>query len=112
MLELKGLKKAFDGISVLNGVDVSFKRGTKIGLSGGNGAGKSTAIGIISSLVKKTDGQVKIFGIDIDDNFEKAKSVDTKLHTQKVQMSILSLTFDTQEYSSELTFAASSDVQL
>ena len=46
MLELKDLKKEFDGISVLNGVDISFRRGTKIGLSGGNGTGKSTLLNL------------------------------------------------------------------
>ena len=39
MLELKGLKKVFGGITVLNDLDISFQRGNKIGLSGGNGTG-------------------------------------------------------------------------
>jgi len=40
---------------------------------GPNGAGKSSTIGIIGSLVNKTAGSVKIFGIDIDENFPEAK---------------------------------------
>ena len=40
---------------------------------GPNGAGKSSTIGIIASLVTKTEGKVKIFGIDTDKNFPEAK---------------------------------------
>ena len=40
---------------------------------GPNGAGKTTTIGIISSLVNKTSGQVKILGIDIDQEHSLAK---------------------------------------
>ena len=43
-------------------------------LLGPNGAGKSTTIGILSSLVNKTSGTIKINGVDIDENFAKAKS--------------------------------------
>ena len=43
-------------------------------LLGPNGAGKSTTIGIITSLIKKTEGDIKIYGIDIDKNFVKAKT--------------------------------------
>ncbi|GMC07713.1 hypothetical protein AOY33_12270 [Enterococcus durans] len=38
-----------------------------------NGAGKSTNIGIITSLVNKTSGEVKIFGYDIDTDLVRAK---------------------------------------
>ncbi|MDG2394527.1 MAG: ABC transporter ATP-binding protein, partial [Thalassotalea sp.] len=39
-----------------------------------NGAGKSTTIGVITSLVNKTQGLVKVFGHDIDKELDKAKS--------------------------------------
>ena len=48
MLELKGLKKVFGGITVLNDIDILFQRGDKIGLSGGNGTGKSTLLNTVS----------------------------------------------------------------
>jgi len=40
---------------------------------GSNGAGKSTTIGIISSLVNKTSGTVKVFGFDLDKEPEEVK---------------------------------------
>lgn len=41
---------------------------------GPNGAGKSTAIGIITSLVNKSSGTINVFGHDLDNELEKAKS--------------------------------------
>ena len=44
-------------------------------LLGPNGAGKSSTIGIIGTLVTKSSGNVKIFGIDLDENVAQAKSM-------------------------------------
>ena len=44
-------------------------------LLGPNGAGQSSTIGIIGTLVTKTEGHVKIFGYDIDENVSLAKSL-------------------------------------
>ena len=65
MLELKGLKKAFDGISVLNGVDILFERGTKIGLSGGNGTGKSTLLNIATGFLTADAGSINLNGYNV-----------------------------------------------
>ena len=56
MLELRGIKKLFNGISVLNGVNISFQQGTKIGLSGGNGTGKSTLLNIATGFLTPDEG--------------------------------------------------------
>ena len=75
-LEITNLAKTYRGkVTALSNIKLHVNEGDFFALLGPNGAGKSTAIGIISSLVKKTEGRVKIFGIDIDDNFEKAKSL-------------------------------------
>ena len=65
MLELKGLKKLFKGISVLNGVDISIKQGTKIGLSGGNGTGKSTLLNIATGFLTPEEGAIILNGDNI-----------------------------------------------
>ena len=65
MLELKDLKKDFDGISVLNGVDISFRSGTKIGLSGGNGTGKSTLLNIATGFLTVEKGSIILNGDDV-----------------------------------------------
>jgi ABC-2 type transport system ATP-binding protein len=74
-LELKGLGKTYaTGRVALGGIDLSVEDGDFFALLGPNGAGKSTTIGIITSLVRKSTGTVKVYGIDIDEDFEAAKA--------------------------------------
>ncbi len=73
-LEITGLTKTYrGGVEALKGIDLSVEQGDFYALLGPNGAGKSTTIGIISSLVNKTQGQVKVFGHDLDKELEQAK---------------------------------------
>ena len=73
-LAITGLQKTYsNGFTALKGIDLTVQPGDFFALLGPNGAGKSTTIGIISSLVKKTAGQVSIFGCDIDTQFSAAK---------------------------------------
>jgi|TARA_B100001093_G_scaffold492900_1_gene534499 ABC-2 type transport system ATP-binding protein len=73
-LEITDLKKTYDSdVVALKGINLSVKEGDFFALLGPNGAGKSSTIGIIASLVTKTDGKVKIFDIDTDDDFAEAK---------------------------------------
>ncbi|MBL4910972.1 MAG: ABC transporter ATP-binding protein [Alteromonadaceae bacterium] len=74
-LEITALQKTYKGgFQALKGIDLTVKKGDFFALLGPNGAGKSTTIGVITSLVNKTSGKVKVFGIDLDENLEKAKS--------------------------------------
>ena len=74
-LTIRDLKKTYDnGFTALKGIDLEVQQGDFYALLGANGAGKSTTIGIVSSLVNKTSGQVSIFGYDLDTQREKAKA--------------------------------------
>tara|TARA_R110000772_G_scaffold204946_1_gene315208 strand:- start:2645 stop:3586 length:942 start_codon:yes stop_codon:yes gene_type:complete len=74
-LEISGLTKTYKGgFQALKGIDLTVKQGDFFALLGPNGAGKSTTIGIITSLVNKTAGSVAVFGHDIDQELEAAKS--------------------------------------
>ncbi|MBJ7549422.1 ABC transporter ATP-binding protein [Marinomonas ostreistagni] len=73
-IEIKDLKKRYDnGFEALKGVDLNVEQGDFFALLGPNGAGKSTTIGILCSLVNKSSGRVRIFGVDIDEDFAGAK---------------------------------------
>jgi len=73
-LSIRNLKKTYkDGVTALKGVSFDVEQGDFMALLGPNGAGKSTTIGIISSLINKSDGKVFIFGDDIDEDFSNAK---------------------------------------
>ncbi|MDO4449782.1 MAG: ABC transporter ATP-binding protein [Moraxella sp.] len=74
-LQISHLKKTYpNGFTALKGVDLTVPQGEFFALLGANGAGKSTMIGIISSLFPPTDGTVEIFGVDLHQNPSLAKS--------------------------------------
>lgn len=73
-VSIHNLHKTYDnGFSALKGIDLDVAEGDFFALLGPNGAGKSTIIGILCSLVRKTSGNVKIFGLDIDTHFAEAR---------------------------------------
>lgn len=75
-LSVKGLTKTYsNGITALKGIDLDVEKGDFFALLGKNGAGKSTSIGIISSLINKTAGKVFVFGHDMDSHLAEAKSL-------------------------------------
>lgn len=73
-LSIRGLRKTYDnGFEALKGIDLEVSQGDFYALLGPNGAGKSTTISIICSLVKKTAGDVHVFGKSIADEPAEAK---------------------------------------
>lgn len=86
MLELRNIKKVFDGISVLNDVNISFQRGKKLGLSGGNGTGKSTLLNIATGFLSFEEGLISLNGKDVT-HFEawKLSRLGIKRTFQKVR---------------------------
>ena len=74
-LVVDNLKKIYaSGTEALKGVSLTVSAGDFFGLLGPNGAGKTTVIGIVTGLVNKTEGKVAVFGCDIDQEPEKAKT--------------------------------------
>lgn len=74
-IEIKQLKKTYlNGIEAVKGIDLSVKQGDFFALLGANGAGKSTTIGLITSLLTKTSGTIRIHGFDLDKSPTLAKS--------------------------------------
>ncbi len=68
-------KRYAGGTEALKGVSLTIPKGEFFALLGPNGAGKTTLIGIITGLVTKTEGSVSVFGIDIDKEPERARSL-------------------------------------
>lgn len=74
-LEIHQLRKTYaNGVEALKGIDLKVKTGDFFALLGANGAGKSTTIGLITTLLTKTSGSIHINGYDLDKEPEKAKS--------------------------------------
>ncbi len=71
-IEVRGLRKTYAASKkappkeALKGVDLVIPRGSMFGLLGPNGAGKSTLINILAGVVNKSEGEVSIWGRNID----------------------------------------------
>lgn len=61
-LEVKNLRKSFDGTEVLHGVSFSISSGKALGLLGRNGAGKTTTIRILMDVFKANEGSITMDG--------------------------------------------------
>ena len=81
------LEKTYaSGVVALKGVSLEVEQGDFFALLGPNGAGKSTFIGILSTLVKRTGGQVRIFGRDVDTHLYQTK-LDLGVVPQEINFS-------------------------
>ena len=67
MIEVKGLKKNFNDLKVLNGIDYKVEQGEKIVVIGPSGSGKSTFLRCLNLLEEPTEGQIWVDGVDITD---------------------------------------------
>ncbi|MDB5567318.1 MAG: livF [Tardiphaga sp.] len=65
MLELTGVCASYGSVPAISGVNIQIGVGEAVGLLGANGAGKSTTLRAISSLVHLTSGKITIDGIDL-----------------------------------------------
>jgi len=69
VIEVNGVAKTFDGaIDALRGISFSVPTGSICALLGHNGAGKTTMIKILSTLLRPTSGQATVAGYDVVDN--------------------------------------------
>lgn len=65
-LEIIGLKKYFGDVKAVDDISFEVEKGSLFAFLGLNGAGKSTTINIVCTLLKKDEGRVTVAGIDID----------------------------------------------
>ena len=66
-IEIKNLRKQYkDSGFCLDNINISVPKSSIMGIVGKNGAGKSTAISCIFDIVKKDDGQILLYGNDLD----------------------------------------------
>jgi ABC-2 type transport system ATP-binding protein len=64
-ITVKGLKKSYKKNDVLKGVDFSVERGQIFALLGSNGAGKTTAINILTTLIPADGGSASVNSFDV-----------------------------------------------
>ena len=72
---VRNLNKYYDnGFKALKNINLEIKKGEIFALLGPNGAGKSTLINIICGINKKKDGEISVFGHDIEKSYKMARS--------------------------------------
>lgn len=73
VLEMKQLTKKFGDFIAVDNITMSVKEGEIFGFLGANGAGKSTAINMIASLLRVTKGEIEVLGKNIAKHGKFAK---------------------------------------
>ena len=64
-IQVKGLQKSYKELHVLKGVDFEVERGCIFALLGSNGAGKTTIVKILTTLLKQDGGTAAVNGFDV-----------------------------------------------
>ena len=64
-IRVSGLVKSYGELAVLRGVDLDVARGSIFALLGSNGAGKTTIVNILSTLLRADDGTAAVNGFDV-----------------------------------------------
>jgi len=67
MIAVEGLRETYsDGTKAVDGISFEVKEGEFFGFLGPNGAGKSTTIKVLTTLLRKSEGKVRVAGFDLD----------------------------------------------
>ncbi|MCG5435953.1 ABC transporter ATP-binding protein [Micromonospora foliorum] len=64
-IHVHGLEKSFKQVKVLRGVDIDVARGSIFALLGSNGAGKTTVVKILATLLRADGGTARVAGFDV-----------------------------------------------
>ena len=67
MISVKNLKKSFNGLEVLKGIDYEIEKGDVLCIIGPSGSGKSTFLRCLNLLEKPDSGEVRLDGVELTD---------------------------------------------
>jgi len=72
-IQVKGLQKSYKKVHVLKGVDFEVEKGSIFALLGSNGAGKTTIVKILTTLLKQDGGTASVNGFDVVANPDQVR---------------------------------------
>ena len=75
VIQVENLRKEFNGVTALDGISFTVKRGEIFGFLGPNGAGKSTLVNILTTYLNYNGGEVKISGKDLRKESQEIRKV-------------------------------------
>ncbi len=74
VIQVEHLTKRFGNFTAVDAISFEVKKGEIFGFLGANGAGKTTAMRMLTGLSKPTEGQGSVAGFDISKEYERIKS--------------------------------------
>ncbi|MCU4741128.1 ABC transporter ATP-binding protein [Natronoglomus mannanivorans] len=72
-IETRDLRKEYGELQALSGLSLTVEEGEFFGLLGPNGAGKTTFINTLVGLVRKSGGEARVFGHDVETDYQQAR---------------------------------------
>lgn len=75
MIEVINLRKEYNNFVAVNNINFNIKKGEIVGIVGPNGAGKTTTLKMLSGLIKPTNGEIYIDGLNYSKDAIKIKSM-------------------------------------
>lgn len=92
--EVKSMKKNFDKLEVLKGVDISLEKGEVLVIIGASGSGKTTLLRCINFLEKPDEGTIKVNGETIFDWSDKQTVSDEQIRQKRLHFGLVFQSFN------------------
>jgi lipooligosaccharide transport system ATP-binding protein len=73
-LHVSGLRKSYDGVDVVDGLDLHVEQGVCFGLLGPNGAGKTTTLRLCLGLTEPDSGEITMLGLPVPERARDARA--------------------------------------
>ncbi|MBS3943263.1 MAG: ABC transporter ATP-binding protein [Dethiobacter sp.] len=74
-ISVKGLRVSYGKLTALSGIDLELNPGQPVALLGPNGAGKTTLINVLTTMVRRFEGQALVAGLDVRKDSVKVRSL-------------------------------------
>ncbi len=73
VIEARGLRRDFSGVAAVDGIDLAVGAGEAVALLGPNGAGKTTLLRLLATLLRPSDGTLRLFDHPVRDGGAQAR---------------------------------------
>lgn len=93
VLEVKNIRKSFDGEEVLKGIDFSMEKGEVLAIIGSSGSGKTTLLRCLNFLLAPDEGQILVNGSCIFDAADMQKIKEKELREKRLHFGLVFQSF-------------------
>lgn len=94
ILEVKGIKKNFDGLQVLKGIDFSLEKGETLAMIGASGSGKTTLLRCLNFLETPSEGKILVNGETVFDAADGRKLTDREIRSRRLHFGLVFQSFN------------------